>query len=332
MIVVMDIITQGLLGSALAQAGAKKDEQKAAAMIGFGAGLLADADVLIRSSSDSLLALEFHRHFTHSLIFIPFGAAIAAGVMWPLAKKHLEFRRVYVFCLLGYCLSGLLDACTSYGTHLLWPFADVRTAWSIIAIVDPIFSIALLVGIIIALKRDHVLPARLALAFCFVYMLVGIGSRNAARQTMQRLAETRSQPHERLVVKPTIGNRKLWRSVYLHDGVLYVDAVRLGLGDAKVYPGTAIPFVSVEDFADIPADSVLRHDIERFAAFSDGWIAMQGDNLIIDVRYSLVPTSLDPLWGIEFDRSKPDQHAQYKSFRNMTPERRAQFMNMLRGN
>jgi inner membrane protein len=123
-IVAMDILTQGLLGSAMAQAGAKEGEYKPAALIGFGAGLLADADVLIRSSNDSLLALEFHRHFTHSLVFIPFGAAIAAGLMWPLAKKHLAFRRVYVFCLLGYCLSGLLDACTSYGTHLLWPFSE----------------------------------------------------------------------------------------------------------------------------------------------------------------------------------------------------------------
>ena len=54
----MDPLTQGLVGAALAQSAAKPNETRIAAAVGAGAGLLADADVLIRSSTDPLLTLE----------------------------------------------------------------------------------------------------------------------------------------------------------------------------------------------------------------------------------------------------------------------------------
>src|SRR5687768_7761326 len=132
----MDLLTHGLVGAALAQSGAPREEARVAAGIGFLAGMLADADALITSASDPLLVLEYHRHFTHSLTFIPVGAAIAAAVLWPFMRSRLGFARLYVYALLGYALAGALDACTSYGTHLLWPFSDARQALSIIAVVD----------------------------------------------------------------------------------------------------------------------------------------------------------------------------------------------------
>ena len=64
----MDLLTQGLLGGALASAAANREEARRAAFVGFGAALLADADVFIGSPGDPLLKLEFHRHFTHALI------------------------------------------------------------------------------------------------------------------------------------------------------------------------------------------------------------------------------------------------------------------------
>ena len=73
----MDVITQGLLGGVVAQSVADRNEKKRATLIGVFSGLLADADILIRSSDDPLLNIEFHRHFTHSLFFVPFGAAVS---------------------------------------------------------------------------------------------------------------------------------------------------------------------------------------------------------------------------------------------------------------
>ena len=125
------------------------------------AGLLADADILIRSSSDSLLTIEYHRHFTHSLVFIPVGAAIAMLLLWPFVRRHLPAGRLYLFCLAGFSMSGVLDAFTSYGTHLFWPFSDERVAFNIISIVDPVFTLILLVTLLAGLRLGH---RRVALA------------------------------------------------------------------------------------------------------------------------------------------------------------------------
>ena len=67
----MDPFTQGVVGAVAAQQKAKNQNTLIPAIFGFFAGMAADLDVLIRSSSDPILALEFHRQFTHSLIFIP---------------------------------------------------------------------------------------------------------------------------------------------------------------------------------------------------------------------------------------------------------------------
>src|SRR5690625_7584643 len=74
----MDIVTHGLMGALVAQVVCKPGQRRAAIGIGVVAGLLPDVDTLIRSAEDPLLALSMHRHFTHSLLFAPVGAALAA--------------------------------------------------------------------------------------------------------------------------------------------------------------------------------------------------------------------------------------------------------------
>ena len=73
----MDPLTQGALGAALPQATRSKLHVGIAGGLGFLAGMTADLDVLIRSEADPLLFLEYHRQFTHALIFIPVG-----GLLW----------------------------------------------------------------------------------------------------------------------------------------------------------------------------------------------------------------------------------------------------------
>ena len=169
----MDIITQGLVGATVAQAGAKPAEVRLATVIGFCAPLLADADTLIRSTEDPLLFLESHRHFTHALLFIPAGALIASLLLWPLLKKQLGFKKIYLYAFLGYATAGLLDACTSYGTHLWWPFSDTRTAWSIISILDPVFSLGLIFALVTAFRRKKPAPAYFGLSFAALYLMLG---------------------------------------------------------------------------------------------------------------------------------------------------------------
>ncbi len=50
-----------------------------------------------------------------------------------------------------------------------------------------------------------------------------------------------------------------------------------------------------------------------------------------DVRYSMVPTSARPLWGIELDPDQPGSHARYAFYREMSKDERERFVAMLLG-
>lgn len=330
----MDLLTQGLLGAAVAQSGSKQSETKIATLIGFLAGLLADADVLIYSAKDALYTIEYHRHFTHALIFIPVGALIASLLLWPLMKKHLVFGRLFFYCLLGYLLSGVLDALTSFGTYLYWPFSNERVAWNIISIIDPVFSFILLASILIGLKVKKTIVVRGGLLACVCYLLLSAWQLDRAETYMIQLAQQRGHAVEDLVVKPSLGNNFLWRSTYMFNGRIYVDAVRTGLDGIKHYPGNSIALLQQDEIEQrFASNSVLYNDIQRFKYFSADYLAWHPDNpgVIGDVRYALLPDSISPLWGIEFDAAQDQQHVRFVTYRNNSRENRSRFFAMLKG-
>ncbi|MBF0622953.1 MAG: metal-dependent hydrolase [Magnetococcales bacterium] len=339
----MDIITQGLLGAVAAQAATRpihKEKIHIITMVGFLAGLLADADIFIRSSSDPLLTLEFHRQFTHSILFIPFGGLLAAMGLWLLYfRDRLPFKQLVLFSTVAYATSGILDACTSYGTQLLWPFTDLRIAWNLVSVVDPLFSLILYLGLRRSWKREGQRnanrPARVVLVLAICYLCFGWFQQNRAMVFMEALAHSRGHIIEKHTVKPTMGNMILWRSIYQADGQFHVDAVRVSLsGEIKLYPGLSVAiFDETVTLPHVKPDSVLSYDIQRFRHFSDGYIATAPDDdlMISDVRYSLLPNRLDPLWGIRINPDHPDQRVAFENVRNMSPALMKQFMAMIRG-
>jgi inner membrane protein len=329
----MDILTQGLLGGVLAQSIARREEKSLATMVGVVAGLLADADILIRSTSDPLLNIEYHRHFTHSLLFIPLGAAIAFALLWPFLRQKLSTGRLYLFCLTGFSMSGVLDACTSYGTHLFWPFSDDRVAWNIISIVDPVFTLVLLASLLLGLKLRNFQVARIGILFCGLYLGLGFIQLQHAQRVADELVQLRGHQPEQHVVKPTLGNLLLWRSVYINDNKIHADAIRLGLLDGhRVFEGESVEQFSVgRELPNLDSSSQLYRDIERFRSFSNGYTAYDPGqpNVIGDIRYSMLPVSVRPLWGIVIYPDQPDRHADYRFFRDSSPEIRRAFLKML---
>ena len=331
----MDLLTQGLLGTAMAQAGAKQQEIRIATGIGFLAGIAADVDILIQSENDPLLNIEFHRHFTHSLFFVPLGALIVALLLWPFLRKRLPFSRLYLFTFLGYCLSGVLDAFTSYGTNLLWPVSDARIALNIISVLDPAFTLILLIAGVMAFRRYSRTMARFGLLLAAVYLSFGWLQLQRAETAAESLIAERGHRAEQLLVKPTLANLVLWRSIYEFDGKFHVDAIRVGLfSEPRIYPGESVDkFVLERDLNGLTASSVLAQDIARFSHFSSGFLAIRPEqpNVLVDVRYSNLPTTLAPLWGIEINPQQPDQHAQYKLYRDSSSATREKFLKLLLG-
>jgi len=331
----MDPLTHGMLGAVASQGFAKKRELGLAAIIGFAAAMLPDADTFIQSAEDSLLTLEYHRQFTHALIFIPIGALVASTVMWFVFRHRVPFVRLYIYAMLAYATAGLLDACTSYGTQLLWPFSTERIAWRIVAIIDPVVTFTLIAAVVLAVVRKSRAPAIIGLALVICYLLLGLMQRNQVEQTAYALAEQRGHLVEKIEVKPSMGNILLWRSVYLSDRNYYIDAIRIGLfSDIKIYPGGAVRAFDIsETFLGLEESSVLYNDIQRFNTYSSGFLVLHPNlpTVIGDIRYAMLPNGLQPLWGIETDGKRPDKHAKYRDIRVVNEEVLNTFLGMLFG-
>ncbi|MDX1950366.1 MAG: metal-dependent hydrolase [Rickettsiales bacterium] len=314
----MDPFSHGFLASLAAQNISKKEHIKKASIYGFLAGMSPDLDVLIRSKTDSLLAVEFHRHFTHSIFFAPIGALIVSYFWWLIFRKNLQFKFAYPYSLIGILTHGLLDAATSYGTRIYWPFSNDRVSWSIISIIDPLFTIPLAILVILIAYKSTKFLKIFSIAFVFLYLFNGYLQRERVEETLENLSISRNHKIEHFEIKPTIGNNILWRSTYIYKDKIFIDAIRSNwLGDIKIYEGESLNHLSFpSSFSNLNKSSILYNDIARFDFFSNKFLGALEEmpNVIIDARYSISATSAKPMWGILIDEKHPNKHAYFKHF------------------
>jgi len=325
----MDPISQAVVGATLTQSVTeKKNSQIIACFAGALAGMAADIDVIFRSQTDPLMFLEFHRQFTHSFLFIPIGGLLCALLLYPFLKKKIRFPTLFLFTCLGYGTHGLLDACTSYGTQLFWPFSDTRIAWDIISVIDPLFTLPILILILLGAAKNKRFFARAALMYSMCYLFLGQIQHNRALTAVANLANERGHFTERTTVKPTFGNLLVWKLIYEHDGFYYVDAVRLGINPFN-FTGTSLAKLSPISTNEL--SPVQSRDVERFRWFSDGYIALspEDNSLIGDIRYSMLPNSIEPLWAIRPNPGQPERHVDYVVMRKFTTEKRNALLAML---
>ncbi|MGH7944956.1 MAG: metal-dependent hydrolase [Opitutaceae bacterium] len=300
----MDPLTHVLLGASLGYVTFGKKLGRTAALAGGLAAFAPDADVFIRSSVDPLLAIEHHRGFTHSLSFAPVGAAFAAGCwLFRPAWRTRRWLTLWCCCLFAYISHELLDAATTYGTQLLWPFSRHRAGWDIISIIDPLFTLVLLIGLTGALVTQRRVSASAALLVCVLYAGFGAVQHRRAASAQRALAAVRGHRIERAEVMPTLANNIVWRALYEHDRRIFNDRIRVGwFSAASVREGWSAPLVRQGDLTPAEAARNTRESFERFAWFSNDWLARSpaDPSVLADMRYSLSTEAFDPIWGIRF--------------------------------
>lgn len=318
----MDPLTQASLGAAAAVLCSRKDNVRLAVIVGALAGAAPDLDVLIRSESDPLLSLEYHRHFTHALLSAPIIGLIVAGLYKLIFRwEWLKFRELATFGVAGALTHGLLDACTSYGTLLYLPFSNYRESWDIISIIDPVFTVPLVLMLMLTFCIRRPIFTKAAFAFCMLYFCFGIVQRERAQNFAEQLAQSRGhEAVEQLTARPSFGNTILWRLVYRTGADYYVDAVQLmPFCEPLHYPGESVKAFTIEDRSKLlPDDSVLAGDVERFRFFSQNYLYRypEDERVIGDMRYAMYPNSAQPLWGVLLDPTKADVHTEFVYFRD----------------
>lgn len=307
----MDSVTHTIIGATVSYALLGRKLGRRAAVIGALAGVLPDVDSLISSKADPLLYVEFHRYFTHSLLFALAGALVAT-LPWTLRERFRGQWVLFWLCALpAYVSHCLLDASTTYGTQIYWPFSRERVGWDLISIIDPIFTLVVLSLLACALFKRRQSLAATAVIFALTYLGAGAAQRSRAAEAQRTLAQERGHLIERSEIMPTLGNNLIWRSLYLADGRIYSDRIRVGwFSPATVRKGTSLPLASVDDLSPSErASNEHTNAFTRFAWFSDGWLARSpGDPSVFgDMRYSISTQAFDPVWGIRLSLSVDDR-------------------------
>ena len=221
----MDTVTQIALGAAVGEATLGRKVGWRAPFWGGLCGLLPDLDVLW-PFADPVSAFTWHRGYSHAFAVLVLATPVVAWAAVRLHPATRRFRRGWlVLAFLALVTHPLLDCFTVYGTQVFLPFSDLPVGWSTIFIIDPAFSVPVILGVLAALvlSRERGLGHRLnhaGLAIGVAWLALTV----AAKAHVDRVAGD-SLPAEatRYFTTPTPFNAVLWRVVAMTGEGRYLE-------------------------------------------------------------------------------------------------------------
>jgi len=224
----MDSLTQIVLGSTVAALAVPAVHRRKALVAGAVLGTLPDLDALLPllTHADAVARMTEHRGASHSLLVLPW---VGLLIWWLARWRWQPVREAPKPWLLAIQLALLthpvLDAFTVYGTQLLWPLPFSPVMWASVWIVDPAYTLPLLIGCIVAATSANTLKVRryLAVGLCLssAYLLWSLAAKalveRDARQALAALGLSNA-PHFSV---PLPLNTLLWQVVAMTpDGYL----------------------------------------------------------------------------------------------------------------
>lgn len=142
----MDSVSQFVLGASLtAWVLGERTLVRRSLLWGGIVATLPDLDVLI-DHGDAIANMTMHRAESHALLYLSALAPLLAFAIVRLHGERALFGRWCVAVWLALVTHPLLDAMTIYGTQLLLPFTDHPFAVGSLFVVDPGYTLPLLVG------------------------------------------------------------------------------------------------------------------------------------------------------------------------------------------
>lgn len=149
----MDSLTHGLLGLAIG-ALRRPDRDRAAVLVACVlAAEIPDLDYLWPADNSVLHSLRAHRGLSHSLLAVPL-VALASTALTKLCLRRAPALSMFLWALPAVLFGHLLaDAWTGWGTRLALPFSEERVTLDWMMVVDPLFTLPLLVGALWGVRR-----------------------------------------------------------------------------------------------------------------------------------------------------------------------------------
>jgi inner membrane protein len=285
----MDSLTQLALGAAVGVAtmGRRTVAWKAALWGGI-AGTLPDLDVFI-DHGDAIREMTFHRTETHALFYLTLAAPLLGALAAKASGEWALWRRWMLAMWLALVTHPLLDAMTVYGTQLLLPFSDNPLGVGSIFIIDPLYTLPLLIGLGVALvRRDKAGLAcvRSALMVSTAYLGWSVLAQWHVHGIARDALAARGLPTAQVLVTPTPFNTVLWRVVAMREGGYEEGFYSLLDG------GRPLRLDSFPHDAALERSLQAQWSVQRMAWFTDGFFKLQDRNgvaVLADLRMGQEP-------------------------------------------
>ncbi len=219
----MDSVSQIVLGGAVAFAVAGKTSPRKAILYGAAIAVLPDLDVLVQYADD-ISSVTKHRSWSHSWLVQTLIAPILALLLRRL-EPVFSFKQWLLLIWLALVTHSCLDAQTVYGTQLFWPFMPPPYSGGSVFIIDPLYTIPLLIGFIAVLFRplsllSHKL-SNLGLILSSIYLVWGLFAQSWMLSNVKKELVTQGIETDKILVMATPFNTLLWRIMVIENDFYY---------------------------------------------------------------------------------------------------------------
>lgn len=224
----MDSITQGVLGAAIGEAILGKKIGNKGAVVGAIVASIPDFDVVFYLYYSKLEMLSIHRGFSHSIVFSVIGALLVALALSKMKWFHgIRFKVLFYFAWLCLFTHMLLDTFTAYGTQLLLPFDNKRLGFDSINVVDPLYTIPLILGLVLSLwfyktKSDKTKYNRWGLMISSAYLIFSLFHKEVVNsQIASKLSSAKIDYNALLTIPVGVANVN-WYAVAKGNDSIYM--------------------------------------------------------------------------------------------------------------
>lgn len=285
----MDSLTQITLGTAVSVAVMRNRVPVwQAALWGAAAGTTPDLDVVI-DFGDGILNMVRHRAESHSLAFLTLASPVFGALAAGLGRRRDLFVRWTVAFWLVFVTHVLVDYLTVYGTQLLQPFSDRPFGRGSIFIIDPLYTLPLLIGLIACLVsrsakrwRWNAIGLTVSTAYLVWGLVVQQHVTHIARQSMPAGVPTDAP----LLVTPAPLNSVLWRTLVMTPDQYHEGWYSL------LDPAPVVHWRTYDRGGDLIAQHSDHPGVDRIRRFSHGFYRMhkqQNNVYITDLRMGSEP-------------------------------------------
>ncbi len=283
----MDSITQIVVGIATAELVAEKKLHNKTFLYGTILGTIPDLDIIVGIFLNDVDGVAIHRGLSHSLLFFGFLSPILGWVISKIEKNAINFKNASLLAFWCLVTHVILDLFTSWGTQILWPL-DYRFAFKTIFVIDPLYTIPILISLIFVWKnKDFLLRRKYLIRGLIIsssYLLLTCILKLFAVKQFENAIENQKLNYEELIVKPTAFNCILWNANIATSKGYY-------LADYSLFDSQPMQFTFYPKNLKLEEKLVNSHDFQQLIKISEGWHlgAEQNNRLYFnDLRFGLL--------------------------------------------